>query len=339
MPALTLTSGALKVSSARFAGILSSGTTTARFAPFSYSSRSDSARNTDALAVAVVAGGVAPGLPLDVVRRGALPGRHVVEGLEAVLAVEVEDLLVGGLVPHEDVLLVEARPRVVEADLEGLRLHLVHEVGDARCRPCRCGSCSSSRSPGSGRPGTAPCRRGPCAARPCRAPRLVAPRALRQLRHLVARGRAPSPEACISPAGWQAMQSIPFFARCASPSPRSPEYSSPTRLPWQAMHWLTMSGFFWKTWPLTKPLLANFGRLTWHWPQLEWQGVQWFLRPWSTTVSQFCGSSPARARSTLREGGERRVQGGRAGLGLLLVALGADDLSRLAERRRPRSGP
>ena len=94
------------------------------------------------------------------------------------------------------------------------------------------------------------------------------------------------------------MQSIAFFARCASPTPRLPKYSSPTRLPWQAMHWFTMSGFFWKTWPFMKPPLAKFGRLTWHWPQLEWQAVQWFLRPGSTTVSQFCASSPARARST-----------------------------------------
>ena len=112
----------------------------------------------------------------------------------------------------------------------------------------------------------------------------------------------PVPEACISAPLWQAMQSMPFFERWASPSPRSPVYSSPTRLPWQAMHWFTMSGFFWKTWPLMSPLLANFGRLTWHCPQLEWQAVQWFLRPGSTTVSQCSLSSPARAfRTTLKE--------------------------------------
>jgi hypothetical protein len=49
---------------------------------------------------------------------------------------------------------------------------------------------------------------------------------------------------------------------------------------------------------VAEELVAEFGRLTWHWPQLAWQAVQWFLRPGSTTVSQFVASSPARARNT-----------------------------------------
>ena len=81
------------------------------------------------VAVAVVAVGRLPGSPLDVVRRGPLPGGNVAEVGETILAVEVEHLRVGRHVSDQHVPVSGARSLgvVVQPDLEGLHFALVLE--------------------------------------------------------------------------------------------------------------------------------------------------------------------------------------------------------------------